>query len=137
MPDAPTARSALAAGVIGNRLYAIGGVSGPALTTLEIFDFRTRRWEQLPDMTKERGGNSAAATADGRVVAFGGEEGAGTIKEVEVYDARRRRWRRLADMRTSRHGLGGVGFGSRIFALQGGPTPGFSYSGVVEALTVR
>src|SRR5688500_7457502 len=43
---APTARGALAVGVIGHRLYAAGGANSRdgALTTLEIYDFRRRRW---------------------------------------------------------------------------------------------
>src|SRR5687768_226998 len=45
-PPAPTARGALAVGVIGHRLYAVGGANtrDGALTTLEIYDLRRRRW---------------------------------------------------------------------------------------------
>ena len=41
----PTKRGALTAGVIGDRLYAAGGADdGNALNTLEVYDFKTRRW---------------------------------------------------------------------------------------------
>ena len=47
----PTKRGALTAGVIGDRLYAAGGADeGKALTTLEVYDFKTRRWSPGPPM---------------------------------------------------------------------------------------
>jgi hypothetical protein len=52
-------------------------------------------------------------------------------------DTRRRRWRRLAPMRTPRHGLGGVSLADRVYALEGGPQPGFHFSSAIEALPVR
>ena len=135
-PSAPTARGALAVGVIGHRLYAAGGATPQrgALDTLEIYDFARRRWRSGPGMRvaaraprrrrrrrsllrarrprrrrrqlrrrrgvrpahpplaracapmrKPRGG-IAAATVGGRIVVVGGEEDAGTIREVELYD---------------------------------------------------
>ena len=45
-------RGALAAAVIGHRLYAVGGAATGrgALATLEVYDFRTRRWSAGPDL---------------------------------------------------------------------------------------
>jgi hypothetical protein len=40
-------------------------------------------------------------------------------------------------MRTPRHGLGVISRGSRVYAIEGGPTPGFDFSNKVEALDVR
>ena len=87
-------------------------------------------------MRKARGGIAAAAVDANRIVVFGGEEGAGTIAEVELYDVGKRRWRALPDMKTPRHGLGGVAYRGRVFALEGGPQPGFHFSTTVEALRV-
>ncbi len=70
----------------------------------------------------------------GRIVVAGGEEAAGTIREVEEYDPKRRRWRRLPDMRTPRHGLGVVSRGRTVYTLQGGPQPGLFFSSATEAL---
>ena len=86
-------------------------------------------------MSKPRGG-FGAATVGGRIVVVGGEEAAGTIREVEAFDPGRRRWSRLSDMRTSRHGLGIVSFKNRVYAIEGGPTPGFDFSRAIEALDV-
>jgi hypothetical protein len=86
-------------------------------------------------MTKPRGG-IGAATVGGRIVVAGGEEDAGTIREVELFDPGARRWRRLADLPTPRHGLGVVSRGRRIYALEGGDRPGFAFTRALEALKV-
>ncbi|MBA3301236.1 MAG: galactose oxidase [Thermoleophilaceae bacterium] len=186
LPPMPTKRAALAAGVIGGRLYAVGGVArGNALATLESYDFRTRRWrrepsmptsrehlagtvagarlyalagrasgtgnlktverfdprarrwEKLPDMEKARGGIAAATVSGDRVAVFGGEESSGTIAAAELFDPASRAWTRLPDLPTPRHGLGGVAKGNRVYALEGGTSPGFSFSAKLEALDVR
>ena len=90
-------------------------------------------------MRTARGGIASARLGDGRIVVFGGEEtapGGTTIAEVELFDPRVRRWRRLPDMRTPRHGLGGAALGKRVFALEGGVTPGYSLSRTIEFLDV-
>jgi len=87
-------------------------------------------------MRKPRGGIAAAAVA-GRVVVFGGEEEAGTIREVELFDPARGRWRRLPDLGIPRHGLGGVAYRDRVYAIEGGPEPGLFYSNALEALAIR
>jgi hypothetical protein len=74
------------------------------------------------------------------IVVFGGENlgpGGTTIAPVEAFDTRRRRWRALAPMRTPRHGLGGVSLAGRVYAIEGGPQPGFHFSSAIEALSVR
>lgn len=71
------------------------------------------------------------------MVVLGGEEEAGTIREVELFDPGRSRWRRLPDLATPRHDLGAAALGDRVYALQGGPRPGLFYSSAVEALEVE
>jgi len=136
-PDMRTAREHLAATVAGGQLYVLAGRAGGQgnFAVAERYDPRSRRWTDLPEMAKPRGGIAAATVGD-RVVVFGGEEGAGTIREVEIFDPNRDRWSRLPDMRTPRHGLGGVSFGRRVYAVEGGPTPGFDFSNAIEALEV-
>lgn len=123
----------------GGYLYALAGrdLTGPGnLRTAERYDPRRRRWRLLAPMRKARGGIASAAVGRGRVVVFGGEEEGGTITEVELYDPARRRWRSLPDMRTPRHGLGGAALGNRVYALEGGPMPGFHFSDALEFLDV-
>jgi hypothetical protein len=86
-----------------------------------------------------RGGIASARLSDGRIVVFGGEQlepGGTTIAEVELFDPRTRRWSALPDMRTPRHGLGGAALGRRVFAIEGGPTPGFAFTRTIEYLDV-
>jgi hypothetical protein len=93
----------------------------------------------MPSMRTPRGG-IASARVGRTIVVFGGEEiglpGGATIAPVEAFDTRRRRWRQLAPMRTPRHGLGAVSFGDRVYAIEGGPQPGFHFSSAIEALSI-
>jgi non-specific serine/threonine protein kinase len=132
------AREHLAGAVAGGAFYALAGRAAGRgnFTTVERYVPRRRGWERLPDMRKARGG-IAAATVQGRIVVFGGEEAGGTIGEVELYDPRVRRWTGLPDLRTPRHGLGGVSRGRRVYAIEGGPTPGFDFSSANEALDIE
>jgi N-acetylneuraminic acid mutarotase len=124
----------------GGRFYVLAGRDAGNLAAAERYDPRRRAWERLPDMRTPRGGIASARLPDGRIVVFGGEEltpGGATIGEVELFDPRRRRWRSLPEMRTPRHGLGGVALGNRVYAIEGGVRPGFSFSSAIEALEVR
>jgi non-specific serine/threonine protein kinase len=133
MPAGP--REHLASARVGRRMYVLGGRSGGTnLATAEAYEPDSRSWLRLHDMLRARGGNAAAAGGLHRVVAFGGEEAAGTIREVEYYEEGEDAWHPLADMVTPRHGLGGVEWRHRVFAIEGGPQPGFAFSNAVEAM---
>jgi N-acetylneuraminic acid mutarotase len=124
----------------GGFLYALAGrdlTGGPGnFATAERYDPRRRRWQRLASMRKARGGIASAKLSGGRVIVFGGEESAGTIREVEIYEPKQRRWRSLPDMRTPRHGLGGVSLNDRVYSIQGGPSPGFFFSNAIEFLDI-
>ena len=129
-----------AAGVAsGGWFYVLGGRDRGNLAVAERFNPRRREWRQLPKMGVARSGSAAVRLGDGRLVAFGGEDlaaGGGTIAEAELFDPSARRWRRLPGLRTPRHGLGGAALGRRVFAIEGGPTPGLSHSSAIEYLDV-
>jgi hypothetical protein len=140
-PDFPGPPRNHTTGVASGRfVYVLAGRDRANFTVAERYDTRRRRWEGLPDMRTPRGGIASARLRDGRIVVFGGENlgpGGTTIAEVEIYDPRRRRWRSLPDLRTPRHGLGGASLGNRIYAIEGGPRPGFAFSNAIEFLDVR
>jgi N-acetylneuraminic acid mutarotase len=124
----------------GRRFYVLAGRDAGNYATAERYDPDRRKWERLPDLSTPRGGIASVRLPDDRIVVFGGEDltpGGTTIRQVELFDPRRRRWHRLPDMRTPRHGLGGAGLGGRVFAIQGGVRPGFSFSNAIETLRVR
>jgi N-acetylneuraminic acid mutarotase len=138
-PPMATPREHLAAVATGAGLYVLGGRSDAGeLATAERFDPATRRWSRLPEMGTPRSGFAAVAVT-GRPLVFGGEElgpGGTTIEEVELFDPGRRRWRSLPPMLTPRHGLGGVVQGHRVYAVEGGPSPGLAFSNAIEVLAV-
>jgi N-acetylneuraminic acid mutarotase len=117
MPAAPTARAALAVGVIGNRLYAAGGASGGrALARLEIFDFGSRRWSRGPDMEVPRE-HVAGAVGGGAFYVLGGRPGNLTV--VERYLPARHRWERVPDMHKGRSGIAAATVAGRVVVFGG------------------
>jgi N-acetylneuraminic acid mutarotase len=123
----------------GGRFYVLAGRDAGNLAAAERYDPRRRAWQELPPLRTPRGGIAAGRLRDGRIVVFGGEEltpGGTTIASVELFDPRTMRWRALPDLRTPRHGLGGVALGRRVYAIEGGTSPGFSFSNAIEFLDV-
>jgi len=76
----------------------------------------------------------AAATLDGRVYLFGGEDlgSSATFDETERFDPATGRWETVAPMPTSRHGLGAAVLGGSIWVVGGGPRAGLSTSAANE-----
>lgn len=138
-PSMKVAREHIAATVAGGDVYVFGGrLDGENLRTVERYDPGTGRWKRLARLRTARSG-IAAATVKGKPVVFGGEglsAGGSTIRPVELYDPDADRWLRLPGMRTPRHGLGGAALGRRVYALEGGPSPGFAFSNAIEFLDV-
>lgn len=133
------AREHIASVATDEGIYVLGGRSdGRNLKVVERFDPERNRWVRIPRLPHPRSG-FAAVVVEGRPIVFGGEEisaGGETIRPVELYDPAARRWRSLPGMRTPRHGLGGAALGRRIYALQGGPVPGYAFSSEIEFLDV-
>jgi hypothetical protein len=133
------AREHIAAASAGGRLYVFGGRSGGRnLSVAESLDPGSNRWARLPPLRVKRSGIAAATVGEG-IAVFGGEElseGTRTIRPVELFDTSARRWARLPGMLTPRHGLGGAALGRRIYALEGGPRPGFAFSRRIEFLDI-
>jgi Kelch motif len=125
LPSAPTARGALAAGVIRGRLYAVGGVSaGEVLKTLEIYDFKRRRWSTGPDMGTARD-HLAGAVARGRFYAIAGRASGTNFNSVEAYDPGTGRWRPAPRLEKERGGIGAATIrGGRIVVAGGEESAG-------------
>src|SRR4051812_19981767 len=82
----PTARSGmgLAAAADGS-LYAIGGINGVPLTTVEQYDPATNAWTPRAPLPTARYLLGAAAAPNGKLYAIGGYNG-GYLATVEEYD---------------------------------------------------
>ena len=123
----------------GGRFYVLAGRDAGNLGNAERYDPRRRAWQELPPLRTPRGGIASARLPDGRIAVFGGERltpGGTTIAEVELFDPRSGRWSSLPDLRTPRHGLGGVARGRRVYAIEGGTSPGLFFSDAIEFLDV-
>jgi N-acetylneuraminic acid mutarotase len=135
----PTTREHLAVAALGGRVYALAGRKAGIDTNVALLEnWRPgwRRWRRLPPVPTTRGGTGVAAIGR-ELVSVGGEEPAGTIRDVWAYHVDRRRWRRLPDLPTPRHGLGVVALGGRVYAIAGGERPGLFVSGANETLALR
>ncbi len=133
------ARNHTTGAAAGGRFYVIAGRDTRNFRAVDRYDPRRRRWKRVRSIPTARGGIASARLADGRIVVFGGEQlgpGGTTIKQVEVYSPGQNRWRRLPDMLSPRHGLGGVSLHNRVYAIEGGPQPGFHFSRAIETLRV-
>ena len=134
------ARNHTTGNAAGGYFYVLGGRNESNMVRVDRYNPRRRRWSRMPDRCRTPAGGIASARVGRQIVVFGGENlgpGGTTIAPVEAFDTRRRRWRQLAPMRTPRHGLGGVSFEGRVYAIEGGPQPGFHFSRAIEALSVR
>jgi hypothetical protein len=130
-----TARFSLAAAVVGDRLYAIGGVDGACvlspcpfgpLATVEMynpaaFDFGTRdSWTPRAPMLIPREGVEVAV-AGGKIYALGGHTtGGSSVGSMEAYDPIGNSWTSRAAMLTTRAGFAAVAINNIIYAVGGG-----------------
>ena len=102
--EMPTPRSSLGVGVIGNRIYAIGGRGwppvriGPHLTVIEEYDSRNRQWRRRNDMLDARDSFATVVVRD-EIYLIGGAILAGFPHEylasVNVYNPQKDTWRDL------------------------------------------
>jgi peroxiredoxin/N-acetylneuraminic acid mutarotase len=136
----PTKRGAAVAVEAGGKIYVIGGVTtvegskdpfftffGPArvLTTNEVYDPATKKWENRRPMAVPRN-HSFAAAVNGKIYVIGGRTGHGFIMSatntnaVEAYDPVADMWSGpLERMPTPRSG-GGCGTDGRRIYVAGG-----------------
>jgi N-acetylneuraminic acid mutarotase len=84
----PTSRANHAVSVVNGKIYVCGGgVVQPALaplSTVEVYDPKTDKWEQLPDMPSARGVLSSSVVDD-KIYVIGGLNFGGNLSTVEEY----------------------------------------------------
>ncbi|HEY2706005.1 MAG TPA: kelch repeat-containing protein [Candidatus Dormibacteraeota bacterium] len=115
----PTARSWLGVTAASDgRIYAIGGLNGRPLDTVEAYDPHTDRWSTVPPLATARWGVATATTPDGRIFAIGGMSDR-PLDSVEVYTPGGA-WAPAAHLATPRWGAAAVtGRDGRIYVLGG------------------
>ncbi len=105
--------------MINGKLYAAGGANTQPLRTLEIYDFKRRRWTRGPDMRFAREHLAGAVAGGAFYVLAGRAVGAGNFTFAERYVPSRRRWERLPDMRKARGGIAAATVGKRVVVFGG------------------
>lgn len=129
--EAPTARNSAAAAVIDGLIYVVGGrqnlvqEDGTQLQhnmgTLEVYDPSTDSWKTLTPMPEGLGG-TAAATVDGKLYVFGGEQWTPSHEVFDsawVYDPATDSWKRLPSMLVGRHGLAAAAVDGVLYTFGG------------------
>ena len=114
----PTARQYPASGVIGGKLYIVGGSDGSGnLNTNEEYDPAANTWSTKAAMPTARYAFSAGVIG-GKLYAVGGS-GAGNLTTNEVYDPIADTWSTKAPMHTARHALAVGVAGGKLYAVGG------------------
>jgi Kelch motif len=121
----PTARGALAVGVVSDALYAMGGYDGEGNTPAnEVYDPIRNRWDVKRPMPTARD-HLAVAVVEGTLYAIGGRLQLAYARNLavnEAYDPTTDRWARKAEMPTPRSGITAAVLEERIHVL-GGESP--------------
>jgi N-acetylneuraminic acid mutarotase len=128
---APTARNSAAAAVIDGLIYVVGGRRNVMqkdgtqlqqnLSNLEVYNPETNEWHSRAPLPESLGGN-AAASVDGKLYVFGGEQWSPEHKVFPsswAYDPATDKWQKVKDMLTARHGLAAAAVDDVIYTIGG------------------
>jgi N-acetylneuraminic acid mutarotase len=114
LADMPTARGAGAAGVIGDKIYVVGG-RPPAGNAFEAYDISDDAWTSLPDLpTAANDRNHIAVTAiGGKIYVAGGRYDGGSFSSpmtdrLDIYDPGTNAWTPGAPLPRPRGGVNGI-----------------------------
>lgn len=111
-------------GVVGDRLYVIGGFTKSFLSVWKPvanvyqYDPATDTWAERASMPTPRGA-LAVAEAAGKLLAIGGYDGEANSAAAEEYDPSSDSWRVRAPLPTPRDHLAAAGVGTRVYAIGG------------------
>lgn len=127
----PTPRNHPAIGVVGGKVYVIGGRIGAAdvanmissgTDVVEEYDPATDRWRAMSKMPTARSGQGWG-THQGRIYVLGGElrdyHMDAIFRDVEAFDPVANEWFRMQPMPTARHGVNVAVIGNRLYAIGG------------------
>jgi len=140
LPALPMSRDHACGGVVGGKLYVLGGRQTNITSQSPIaYEFTPGvGWAERAPMPTARGGTACGVVGD-RIVVVGGEGNAaaatGVFPQAEAYDAVTNTWEVLAPMPTPRHGMGAAVVDGRIYVPGGANRQGFGAVATHEILT--
>jgi N-acetylneuraminic acid mutarotase len=126
----PTSRNHAFSGVVGGKIYVIGGRIGagniPATTNIDVveeYDPATNLWGPIKDRMPTARSGGGAATYNGKIYVGGGElqnrQLSAAFRALEAYDPASNTWEVLPSMPSARHG-DAMGFiGNRLHVVSG------------------
>lgn len=120
----PTARNNPFMGVVGNKIYVIGGqtTAQASLNVVEIYDTVANSWSTGTPMPTSRE-NGASAVVNNILYAIGGQDSNGPLKVVEVYDPVADTWSTKASIPTATDSMYAIA-GNNVIYVIGGFNPG-------------
>ena len=126
----PTARNHAYGGVVGGKVYMIGGRMGAAgivaatnSDIVEVYDPATDSWGGLGARMPTPRSGGAWGTFGGKIYVAGGEVSTpflvGAYRAIEAYDPATNQWTFFGSMPTPRHGVAGAVLGNRFHLVTG------------------
>jgi N-acetylneuraminic acid mutarotase len=127
----PTPRNHPAIGVVGGKIYVIGGRLAAAniggllssnTDVVEEYDPAADTWRPMTKMPTPRSGHGWT-THQGRIYVAGGEYRDyhldAVLRDLEAFDPAADEWTRLPPMPTARHGVNLAALGNRLHVIGG------------------
>jgi N-acetylneuraminic acid mutarotase len=131
----PTPRDHLGAAAVGGVIYAFGGdlaTHSNSADAVEAYDTATGVWLPKGKLPTVRGSMSAVAVGD-KIWVMGGQDGMRTYDDVDEYTPATDTWTQLPPLLSPRHGFGSASWDDVVYVVEGGPEPGASFTGSIEA----
>lgn len=134
LPPLPSVQNGLAAVVLDDMIYAIGGANqfNTAIPNLRRYDPASRQWTELRPMITARR-DAAAVVFEGEIWVIGGDNGVAQ-QAVEIYDPAADRWRAGPVLPEGRAGGRAFVHGGEIM-IHGGVDPDGDRDGLIRALS--
>jgi Kelch motif/Galactose oxidase, central domain len=107
MPSLTPARGAMAAGVLGQSVVVVGGLTGNdghAMWRVDAYDLQTKMWRQLKSLPESRFGVYGVTPIHGKLYVAGGSTTSpdgivqSPVRTLFVYDTATKNWSRKADL---------------------------------------
>jgi serine/threonine protein kinase/N-acetylneuraminic acid mutarotase len=120
LAESHVAHSAPAGGVIGGKLYLVGGSDATNGITgiLEVYDPASGQWQLKQPMLTPRS-SCAGAVLGGKLYVIGGTSGTNFLATVECYDPATDTWATQPSLAMPRAGCGAAAMGDTIFVVGG------------------
>ncbi|XP_065224534.1 kelch-like protein 18 [Planococcus citri] len=112
-------------------IFAVGGLtkSGDSLSTVEVYDPTTGKWEMAEAMSMLRS-RVGVAVMHNKLFAVGGYNGSERLSTSEVFDPVKRVWSRVSPMHFNRSAVGAAALNGRLYVCGG-------YDGITSLNTVE